>query len=756
MRKLTPFGLSVLLTALLVGTVLFVPYAYTLLHQFELKTEDLRFRLRGARPPSDAVVIVAVDDPSLQRLGRWPWPRSDLARAIERIAAAGARVIGVDFLLSEPSRDETRPLIDLQKRFVDLGLPRLSRNSFRFYRELSASIQAIDHDAALASAIQHAGNVVVATAFLYEVPPESYAVSVDAAAKEALLHGSLLRFRNVDVPQLNPIKQAVAINLPLPQIAQAAQGLAFVNNFPDVDGAIRHEYFVSAYDGEVYPSFDLELVRLWLGIRRDAVELDYLGGIALGDASVIPTDAEGRLLIDFYGGHRRFPVISAADVIEGKVDPEQFRDRVVLLGYMATGLGDVWVAPFGSGLYGIEKHAHVVSNLLQGHYLQSLPRYLRVFPDEKSIEIILMVGWGLVAGFLAAQLLPVPAFGATAVATGLLWVSGVYLFQTQRLWLPLVTPTLGIVLNYIGVTVFRFFTEAKEKARIRGMFSQYVPESVVSQLIAQPQLMQLGGSKAQVTILFSDVEGFTTVSEQLTPEELVILLNEYLTAMTDIVMEHGGIIDKYEGDAIMAEFGVPIWVETHADQAIEAAVAMQQKLVSLREKWGKEGRPQLKARIGINTGDVILGNMGSERVFDYTVMGDAVNLASRLEGANKDYGTYILISQDTQALMSKAIPTRSLGRVVVKGKSVPISIYEVLATHIDHLTPAQQEGYDLYRQGMLFYFERQWIDAVQSFNQALASIPGDMPCMVYIERCQLFKEDPPPNEWTGVYVKEDK
>ena len=226
--------------------------------------------------------------------------------------------------------------------------------------------------------------------------------------------------------------------------------------------------------------------------------------------------------------------------------------------------------------------------------------------------------------------------------------------------------------------------------------------------------------------------------------------------MTDIVMEHGGIIDKYEGDAIMAEFGAPIWVETHADQAIAAAVAMQRKLVSLREKWSKEGKPALKARVGINTGEVILGNMGSERVFDYTVMGDAVNLASRLEGANKDYGTYIMISQETRAHMSHDIPTRYLGGVVVKGKTIPISVYEIVETHIDHFTPEQQEGYDLFRTGIRLYFERQWIEAIQYFNKALVAIPGDMPCQAFIERCQFFKEFPPPDEWTGVYIKEDK
>jgi len=304
--------------------------------------------------------------------------------------------------------------------------------------------------------------------------------------------------------------------------------------------------------------------------------------------------------------------------------------------------------------------------------------------------------------------------------------------------------------------VWRFIQTQREKALYRGMFSQYVQKEVVDELIKHPENLKLGGERRRMSVLFTDVAGFSTISERLSPEDLVHLLNEYLSAMSRKIVEHGGIIDKYEGDLIMAEFGAPIWASDHAARSCRAGLQMQQLLTELRLKWQSEGRIPLYSRVGINTGDMLVGNMGSDTVFDYTVMGDAVNLASRLEGANKAYGTTIMIGQGTWEEVKGSFVTRPLDLLRVKGKNEPVAVYELLAESRGEVSEAKLQALELFSTGLAHYQSRRFAEALALFEQALAADSKDEPSRTYIGRCRFFIAEPPGEDWDGVWTLTEK
>ncbi|HUH13859.1 MAG TPA: adenylate/guanylate cyclase domain-containing protein, partial [Longimicrobiales bacterium] len=301
-----------------------------------------------------------------------------------------------------------------------------------------------------------------------------------------------------------------------------------------------------------------------------------------------------------------------------------------------------------------------------------------------------------------------------------------------------------------------FMAEEREKARIRGMFQQYVAESVVDELMRRPELLALGGEERVLTVLFSDVVGFSTVAEGLTPTALVELLNEYLTCMSDVVLAHGGIVDKYQGDALMAEFGAPVPMADHALRACHAALGMKRELARLRVDWARRGTPLLEARIGINTGLMLLGNLGSRRIMDYTVMGDNVNLASRLEGANKAYGTEILVSEMTWREVSEQVVGRELDRIRVKGKREAVGIWELVGLREEGIPPVTEALLRRFEEARVLYDARRFGDALAAFEALAADHPDDGPTRVYLGRCRTYLEQAPPAEWDGVFTMTTK
>jgi adenylate cyclase len=374
----------------------------------------------------------------------------------------------------------------------------------------------------------------------------------------------------------------------------------------------------------------------------------------------------------------------------------------------------------------------------------------------------------LVAGIALALVPPFGALAISALALVLYMVTAFILFDAGQFQnqigpisvpstlLNLFYPPLGLVLSFGGVMMYRIVFEQRQQRALRGALSQYLSPDVMHEVAANPEAVRLGGEKREMTVLFSDLRGFTSYSESIDPEELVHLLNQYLTEMTDVIFHHRGTVDKYMGDAIMAFWGAPRPQPDHAAQACSTALNMMHELRKLNARWIEEGRAPLDIGVGINTGPMTVGNMGSEKRLDYTVMGDSVNLASRLEGLNKEYGTNIIISENTlQAVGRDAYVTRFLDLVVVKGRSEPVIVYEVMGLPGD-IQGDQAKALAAYEAAHEAYRGRDWLAAAARFQEALQLMPNDGPAALYLERCEALMADPPPADWDGVYVMTHK
>lgn len=443
-----------------------------------------------------------------------------------------------------------------------------------------------------------------------------------------------------------------------------------------------------------------------------------------------------------------YPLYFFEPEVDGKIiTDEDFKGKFLIYGLTAAGTWDLNPMPFNRRYPMVGLHANIFNTILTQNFLRELPLWINIF---------VLICFGLLMGILVPRFKPFRGAVLMLVILGGFLVTAQYLFQGRGLWIEVFGPVLVILIGYTSITVYNFFSEEKEKKMIRGMFSRYVTKSVVDELIKNPDMVKLGGEKKVLTVFFSDVAGFTSVSEKLTPEELVSLLNEYLTAMTEIIQKYEGMIDKYEGDAIMAVFGTPIMYEDHATRACYVSLEMQEELVKLRSKWKEEGRPELQVRIGLNTGPMVAGNMGAASRLDYTVMGDSVNLGARLEGANKQYNTLIMISEFTYEVVKNDIEARFLDSIRVKGKNLPVKVYELLGRKDNGIPESMENMRTLYEQGIEKYLAREWDTGLEFLNKALAIKPDDGPSNVYVKRCLAFKENPPPDDWDGVFTMESK
>lgn len=426
---------------------------------------------------------------------------------------------------------------------------------------------------------------------------------------------------------------------------------------------------------------------------------------------------------------------------------EYFNNKVVIVGASAPGLSDLRSTPWQPSFPGVEVHANVFYQLINRKFIHEL---------SKSGEFLFILILGIVAGLLFTFLRPVGGVIAGMAFYILVFVGVWLVFAFKLLWMPLIAPFLTVLLTYTTHYAYRYRVEERDKREIKKIFSHYVSASVVDELLKKPEMVKLGGEKKFCTVLFSDLAGFTNLSEATSPEELVKLLNEYLTEMTHIVLNNQGTLDKYVGDAIMAIFGAPIDVENHALSGCKTALLMQRALEKIRQDWKKRNLPELNQRIGINSGPMVIGNMGSDIRFDYTAIGDSVNLGARLEGANKQYGTGIMISDATYQLVQGEVITRPLDMLRVKGKNEPVKVYELVALRGETLDVKTREALNYFQQGYEYYLARHWDWASNQFRQALQINGGDEPSRLYLERCEEFLKNPPGQDWDGVYNMKTK
>jgi len=618
------------------GVILLFFTEVPLLDQLELKTYDMRLRALPRSVPKH-VTIAAIDEKSLRKVGRWPWSRATHAELVRKLDQAGARAIAFDVFFAE--------------------------------REAAKA------DSQFASAIGASGKVVLGTVFFLSredvrnISPKTIEAALRTIEPQAIsdINVSGDPAAKFDMPEVYGV---------IPNIRELQSSAAYtghVNVLQDSDGVVRRAPLVLRHDGRYFPAFDAQVARLFLGVKGITLDLAEYGvtGVKLGERE-IPLDEDGRLLVRYRGNDGTFDRVSIADILENKADPTLLRDRVVLIGNTAQGIGDMRVTPYGKLFPGVEVRANIIESLLEGEVLHR-PDWVR-YVDVLGMLLIGIVIVGLFGrlgvawqAVLAATLVAVYLFGATA------------LFRNAGLWLNVVYPILLIILLFTSATLVRYFFAFSEKRYLKLAFQHYVPSAVVDDLVAGADTLRLGGEKRDLTVLFSDIRGFTSLSEAMDPEALVHLLNEYFTAMTDKVFEHGGSLDKYIGDAIMAVYGAPVGRREHAALACRSALGMLDVLDRLHEEWKPRNLPPLGIGVGINTGQMIVGNMGSAERFNYTVVGDAVNLASRIESLNKSYGTSILISEYTYEIVKDEFTTvREVDVVRVRGRQQPVRLYELM------------------------------------------------------------------------------
>ena len=725
----------------------------------ELHSLDARFRVRGARPPDSRIAIVGIDDLSLQKFGSYPIARNQYAKLIDQLSAGGAKVIALDMTFPLPEKNSA--VESLKNLETQIEPNRVQRTKLREIERTS------DNDAVLAASMKRANNVILGHFFL----DQTQAKSMDEKRSEEYFNIIWARpfpqiqkvssGRNFEVARAwslahGDIGYGIESNMKV--LAEAAKSYGFFDMDSDADGAFRRAVLIMRYrDRDFFPSLDIQAVREYENIPDQDVagkmSENGLEEIQLGSHK-IKTRHDGTAFINYAGPYRTYQHYSMADVVQGRVPNSVFKGKIVLVGYTAKAVADLRPTPFQHSDYmGVEIHANIIDNIL--HSSDPARGFLKRGVIEEIVTAACILLFGLGLGYWFRRSKPLYAtFSAAAVL--LLFGTFVYLgFVRFGIWFSFVIPAAVLVMVYGTETSFRLRVEERERRTVRETFSRYVSPDVIHLIEGDPRrYLKAGGENKELSIMFCDIRSFTTLSEDLTPDELVSLLNEHLGKMTEAILKNWGTLDKYIGDAVMAFWGSPYPQKDHAMLACEAALEMRSALKELNQKWQTEGKKQLAIGIGISTGFVNVGNMGSIQRFAWTVMGDNVNLASRLEGMTKEYKVQCVVSEFTFAQIKDHFVCRELDRIRVKGKMRPVCIYELLALAKD--APLYSDLLARFGVALAAYRRQDWAQAIWSFDELLSIYPEDGPSAVLLERSREFQSVKPVPQWDGVYVMKAK
>jgi adenylate cyclase len=683
-----------------------------LFYSFEARTYDSRVssRISDVRSQSiDDIVIIDIDGRSISELGKFQqWPLSYYPRIINFLNSGGTAAIGLDIIFDKDIREP-----EANTQFVE--------------------------------AVRNAGNVFNS---IYFEDEDSVSWRYRMALEPPGFEWS--KFAYIFPDEVNEhFRQEDRIGNEFIDLLNASHAVGHVNIQADVDGVVRKINLFRNFNNHSYPALPFKMYLDLMGVDSMRIELGQWINLYSEKSFVkrIPIDKQGNMLITYFGNYKTFRYISFYDVLEQRLPKEYFQNKIVLVGTSLPGLFDLRSAPFNPAFPGVEINANILNTLISGKFITQL---------SAMNSFILMAGIGILIGVITVFLSPLWSIILIVVLGIIHTFVSYYLFNENLTWIPVVNPILTLLVTFSGVYLYRYVTEERGKKFIKETFSHFVTKSVVEELLANPEKIKLGGERKECTVFFSDVVGFTTIAEQLTPEALVRLLNEYLTEMTNIVFKFDGMLDKYEGDAIMAVFGAPIAHGNHAYNACAAALEMQEQMLKLRELWGKQGRPQLHARCGLNTGPMVVGNMGSENRFDYTVMGDSVNLGARFEPANKQYGTKIMIGESTFLMAKDQIVARELDLLRVIGKTEPVRVYELMGLTGKEVSEKTKQVLGLFKLGFENYLSQNWEMAIKYFREVLKLEPLDGPARTYVRRCEAYAAEPPGTGWDGVYTMQTK
>ncbi|MBD3414968.1 MAG: CHASE2 domain-containing protein, partial [Candidatus Aminicenantes bacterium] len=600
------------------------------------------------------------------------------------------------------------------------------------------SIYGVHDDLVLASSIKEAGNVFLPV-FLSRRQDES-----EASNPEILKPYSW----ELEGEKSEIVYQMNSVTLPIQELISGLQGVGNVRFSPDEDAIYRRMPLLFSCNDVIIPALSLEVSNF---VCENTIQLRKDGYIWKGQRK-IPLDDSGQMIINYHGPQRSYPTYSVASIInswaqinEGKkpqIPPSQFEGKIVFIGTSAPGLFDLRSTPLSSVSPGVEIQAVVVDNILNNDFI-SIPR--------KSITWVLILIFALLTG-IGVSFLNKPwiiglffilCLALPAVMAGLCFLSGY--------WLEWIAPEMAVLTSFISAALLNYSIEGKQRRFIKNVFRYYLSPSLIEMIVRDPELLKLGGEKREITSLFTDIKGFTSISENLSPDELVNLLNLYLSEMSDIILSYKGTLDKYEGDAIIAFWNAPLEQKDHALLACRAALDCQNRLDEMRSSFDSQYGCRLHMRIGINTGPCVVGNMGSRRRFDYTAIGDSVNLASRLEGACKQYRVAILIGQETHSRIRDFFLTREVDIIRVVGKGRPVKVFEIIAEK-DSATESQRNLVSEFQSALKKYRNREWKQARNMFE----SIKQDELSGLYAQRCVEFQKNSPPLNWDGVFDLREK
>jgi adenylate cyclase len=702
------------------------------LSELELKSIDLRFKVRGGRKPSGQIIIAGIEAKGIETYGRWPWPRSVFAKLIVRLKESGVKTIVFDLLFPEPEEDRIKAVISsLSKSYTDLGLSKGDFHSQIFLDEMDQIIKESDNDRLMAEAIAWGNNVILGVAF---EPGRSQ----EALTKEFIARSCFPVSSSALSQGYFPNQEKILI--PIDPLRSQAQGFGYVNIFPDKDGIIRRVTPLIIRHGKAHMPLAVAAAGHYTG---DVPQLSSQGNIQMGNY-VFPLPTEGSLLLNFYGLENSFKGYSISDIIEGQIPAAQLKDKMVIIGGMATGIGDIWPTPLSGEIPGVYIQATFAENILQN-------RLLRIPKPYQTIRFFSIFAMVLLLLVVAASLPPLMASLFGCIILALYAVMGQYLFETQLLVFPMVLPLAAGGTTLLVLLVLNFISEGKQHRWIKKSFSQYLSPEVIEILVKEPDQLKLGGEEKELTVMLADIRNFTSLSEGLSPSDLTRLLNLYLGELTDVILDNGGTLDKYMGDAIMAFFGAPVHDADNPIKACQTAILMCEHLHDKRLEWASQGLPALKIGVGLNTGPMIVGNLGSTRRFDYSVIGDHVNLASRLEGLSKVYGVKIIISEYTRnRLESSDIVCRELDIVRVKGKAEPVRIYELMGK--DYFTDNTYAFVEQFEKGLHCYRRQDFPQAIQAFEKTLVLKPMDKPSRFFIQRCHSLDKKSLGPDWDGIWA----
>ena len=710
-------------------------YINDAVERLEFLLYDLRIQHFTVSPslPGNAdnpIVIVDIDENSLQVEGRWPWSRSRLAQLLSRLDEAGAAIVVFDVLFAEA---EPNPAILIHDHLGD--------DEYLFRKRLKDLEATFDSDHVFSQSME---NMNVVLGFVFHQASPSKIGSLPSA----------LQLRTPIETDALVLPAMYGYSAPLDNLVQTSSGAGFFSLQPDSDGVIRRAPLIARIDQALYPSLSLETIRQYLFLDQLDLKLSeiasqlHIEGIILDEELVVRTDGKGGMLIPYKGRWPSFPYVSATDVMHGNLSSDLFEGAIVLIGTTAPGLFDLRTTPVGSVFPGVEIHANLIESMLEGRILYE-PSW------AKGANFLLWFIPGLILALALPLLSPAYQLSITLLFASSLVAMTSWLWIGYGMVFSIAMPLLAVFLIAILNLAWGFLSETRIRYRLKNMFGQYVPPSLVDEMLDDSQKFTFDGRSKELSILFSDIRGFTTISEQLDADELKRFLNEYFTPMTRILFEHRGTIDKYVGDMVMAFWGAPVDDPNHAFHAISAALEMLDETRKISDQFISRGWPAVQIGIGINTGMVNVGDMGSVYRRAYTVIGDPVNLASRLESSCKYYGVDLVVGERTHSMTSEDFIWRELDLVRVKGKSEPVRVFEAIC-HTQNYSKHNVVELDSHHDALTAFRQKRFEKSRHIFEELARAYPSTRIYKLYLERLDYLSTAPPADDWDGSWNRTDK